>query len=67
MTVTDGVCAFPLTLEIDHPEAETDEVTFHPSAVETDRGLLPVDAGYPGSIEGFEEGLAEEGFEWADD
>ncbi|PSP50665.1 MBL fold metallo-hydrolase [Halobacteriales archaeon QH_1_68_42] len=66
MNVTDGVYAFPLTLEIDHPEAETDEVTFHPSAVETDRGLLLIDAGYPGSIEGFEENLAEQGFEWAD-
>jgi glyoxylase-like metal-dependent hydrolase (beta-lactamase superfamily II) len=66
MNVTDGVYAFPLTLEIDHPEAEADEFTFHPSAVETDRGLLLIDAGYPGSVEGFEENLAEQGFEWAD-
>jgi len=69
MNVVDGVYAFPLTLELDDPDdpdGETREFTFHPSGVETDRGLLLVDAGFPGSTDQLESRLAEAGFDWAD-
>jgi len=66
MNVIDGVYTFPLTLEIDEPDIEADEFTFHPSAVETDRGLLLVDAGYPGSVDQFDDHLDEAGFDWDD-
>jgi glyoxylase-like metal-dependent hydrolase (beta-lactamase superfamily II) len=59
--LTDGVYAF--TQEI---EAESGSRAFHPSAVETDRGLLLLDVGLPGAADALEEELAAVGFEWTD-
>lgn len=59
--LTDGVFAFTLTLDTDDGER-----AFHPAAVETDRGLLLVDAGLPGQGDALGEELAAAGFEWDD-
>lgn len=61
MRLFDGVHVFPLTLEL-----EDRELTFNPGAVETDRGLLLVDAGFPGSVDQFDDHLDQAGYEWAD-
>lgn len=54
--LADGVYAFPQTISRDGQEA-----TFTPAAVETDRGLLLVDVGFPHAIDQLENHLAEVG------
>lgn len=61
MELTDGVYAFPQTIERGGTEQ-----TFHPSAVETPSGLILVDVGFPGLTEQVETNLTEAGFEWSD-
>jgi glyoxylase-like metal-dependent hydrolase (beta-lactamase superfamily II) len=61
MHLFDGVYTFPLTLELDDRQLQ-----FNPGAVETDQGLLLVDAGYPGSLDQFDAHLDDAGFAWAD-
>ncbi len=46
MELVDGVYALPVTIEL-----EEREVTLHPAAVETERGVLLLDAGWPGAID----------------
>lgn len=55
------VHVFPQT--IDHGDRS---VTIHPAAVETDRGLLLLDVGFPGEVEQVRTNLADHGFEWPD-
>jgi len=59
--LAEGVYAFT-------QELETDEGTraFHPAAVETDRGILLLDAGLGGHADELGEELAAAGFDWAD-
>lgn len=61
MEIADGVYDFPQTLERDGVES-----TFHPAAVETGKGLLLVDTGYPGLVDQVEANLSEHGFDWGD-
>jgi glyoxylase-like metal-dependent hydrolase (beta-lactamase superfamily II) len=61
MEITDGVYDFSQTIERDGVER-----TFHPSAVETPKGLLLVDVGLPGQVAQVEANLTEAGFEWSD-
>ncbi len=61
MDVTDGVYTLPVSTEI-----EDDTITINPGAIETERGLLLVDSGWPGAAEEMAEGLAEAGFDWDD-
>ncbi|MFC7046213.1 MBL fold metallo-hydrolase [Halobacteriaceae archaeon GCM10025711] len=61
MSLPHGVHALSQTV------AQADrEVTIHPAAVETDRGLLLLDAGYPGEADQMESTLRDEGFGWDD-
>jgi glyoxylase-like metal-dependent hydrolase (beta-lactamase superfamily II) len=59
--LSDGVYAF--TESIDHGSGTA---RFHPAAVETDRGLLLLDAGLGGEIDQLETELDAAGFGWAD-
>jgi len=59
--LTDGVYAFTERLE-----TEAGTRAFHPSAVETDRGLVLVDAGLGGQAGALGDELAAAGFDWAD-
>ncbi|WP_302082556.1 MBL fold metallo-hydrolase [Salinibaculum rarum] len=61
MEITDGVYAFPQTIERDGAER-----TFYPSAVDTPTGLLLVDVGLQGQVEQIEANLTEAGFDWDD-
>ncbi|MFC7131752.1 MULTISPECIES: MBL fold metallo-hydrolase [Salinibaculum] len=61
MALPGGVYAFSQTVSRDG----TDQ-TFHPSAVETAKGLLLVDVGFPGLTDQVEANLAEAGFDWSD-
>lgn len=61
MELADGVYAFDLTISRDGQEA-----TFHPGAVETGRGLLLLDVGYPDTLDQLEEHLRAIGHDWAD-
>lgn len=62
MPVPDSVHVFPQTLELDdHPDS-----TISPGAVETDRGLLLVDTGFPGHVDQVEANLADAGFGFED-
>lgn len=61
MELTDGVYAFPQTLDRDGTTQ-----TFYPSAVETPLGLLLVDVGFPSLTDQVESNLAEAGYDWAD-
>jgi glyoxylase-like metal-dependent hydrolase (beta-lactamase superfamily II) len=61
MELVDGVYALPLTIEV-----EDQEMTINPSAVETDRGLLLVDSGWPGGADDIENHLDDHGFDWSD-
>jgi len=59
--LSDGVYAFPQTISRDGQQA-----TFHPAAVETDRGLLLLDVGFPQAIDQLGDHLAETGHDFAD-
>jgi len=61
MQITDGVYAFPQTVDRDGGQR-----TFYPSAVETPKGLLLVDVGLPGLTDQIEANLADAGFDWRD-
>jgi glyoxylase-like metal-dependent hydrolase (beta-lactamase superfamily II) len=61
MQITEGVYAFPQTIERDGVER-----TFHPSAVDTPKGLLLVDVGLAGQFDQVEANLAAAGFDWSD-
>ncbi|WP_049970884.1 MBL fold metallo-hydrolase [Haladaptatus cibarius] len=61
MELDQHVYSFPLTF--DRGDRET---TIHPSGVETESGLILLDAGFPGQIEDLESALAEHGFELDD-
>jgi len=61
MDLPDHVHALPLSIERDGRE-----LTFHPSAVETDRGLLLLDAGMPFTVGALADRLDEAGFALAD-
>lgn len=61
MELVAGVYAFPQTVERDGVEN-----TIYPSAVETSRGLLLVDTGYPGLTDQIAANLEAAGFEWGD-
>jgi glyoxylase-like metal-dependent hydrolase (beta-lactamase superfamily II) len=54
--LTDGVYAFPQTISRDGQEA-----TFTPAAVETPRGLLLLDVGFPHALDQLEDHLMETG------
>jgi glyoxylase-like metal-dependent hydrolase (beta-lactamase superfamily II) len=57
MELTDHVYAFPLTFERgDH------EAVINPSGVETEDGLILLDAGFPGQVDDLADALAEHGF-----
>ncbi|ELZ28786.1 beta-lactamase domain-containing protein [Halosimplex carlsbadense 2-9-1] len=59
--LTDGVYAFTETIE-----TEEGERAFHPAAVETERGLLLLDAGLPGQAEALGAEIEAAGFGWGD-
>ncbi|MFC4357051.1 MBL fold metallo-hydrolase [Halobium salinum] len=61
MQVTDGVHVLPLEYDFDDRA-----MTIHPTVVETDRGLLLVDAGLPGARDRVEAHLDDAGFDLAD-
>jgi glyoxylase-like metal-dependent hydrolase (beta-lactamase superfamily II) len=54
--LADGVHAFPQTISRDGQEA-----TFTPAAVETDRGLVLLDVGFPHAVDQLEDHLADAG------
>jgi len=56
MELTDGVHALEL-----HYELDGRELTIHPAAVETDRGIVLVDVGLPGSADRIDEALSAAG------
>ncbi|KZN24052.1 MBL fold metallo-hydrolase [Haladaptatus sp. R4] len=57
MELTDHVYAFPLTYDLGDRE-----MTIYPSGVETEDGLILLDAGLPGKIDTLADALAEDGF-----
>jgi glyoxylase-like metal-dependent hydrolase (beta-lactamase superfamily II) len=59
--LADGVYAFPQTIS-----REGQEATFTPAAVETPRGLLLVDVGFPQGLDQLQDHLEETGHELAD-
>lgn len=61
MKLTDGVYAFPQTIDRDGTET-----TIYPAAVETPTGLLLIDTGFEGLTDQIESNLAESGFDWED-
>lgn len=61
MELADGVYAFPQTITRNGGEA-----TFHPAAVETGRGVLLVDVGFPHAVDQLEDNLAAVGHDWED-
>lgn len=61
MKLTDGVYEFPQSLAGDGAEG-----TFHPAGVETSKGLLLVDTGYPGLTDQLGVALSEHGFDWGE-
>jgi glyoxylase-like metal-dependent hydrolase (beta-lactamase superfamily II) len=61
MALPDTIHAFPQSME---REGET--VTIHPAAVETPRGVVLLDVGFPGLLDQVSANLADAGFEWAD-
>lgn len=60
-TVPDGVHVLPLDIEF-----EGQETTLHPSAVETERGLLLLDTGMPHTVDQLAERLGAAGFDLGD-
>jgi glyoxylase-like metal-dependent hydrolase (beta-lactamase superfamily II) len=61
MELADGVYSFPVS--VDRGDSAQ---TYHPSGVETDDGLVLVDAGLQGEVDRLEDALDDEGFELAD-
>ncbi len=61
MELTDGIYDLTLTMKTDDRE-----VTIHPSAVETDDGLILFDTGYPATLDQLEAALEEHGFGFDD-
>jgi len=59
MKLADGIYAFPQTIT-----RNGGETTFHPAAVETDRGVLLVDVGFPHAIDQLSDHLAAVGHDW---
>lgn len=59
--LADGVYAFELTISRDGQEA-----TFHPGAVETGRGIVLLDVGYPDTLDDLEAELDAIGRGWVD-
>ncbi|WP_458206306.1 MBL fold metallo-hydrolase [Haladaptatus sp. NG-SE-30] len=61
MKLDQHVYSFPLTFDRgDH------QTTIHPAGVETETGLILLDAGFPGQIDGLASALADDGFEFED-
>lgn len=60
MELTDGVYAFPQTVT-----QGGQEMTFNPAAVETARGLLLLDVGFPQAIDQLEDQLSAIGHDWS--
>ncbi len=61
MELDQHIYSFPLTLD-----RGDREVTIHPSGVETEDGLILIDAGFPGQTDDLASALAEHGFELDD-
>lgn len=61
MQLADGVYALSQTVE--HDEGST---TIHPAAVETERGVVLLDVGYPGELDQLTEALADAGHDFGD-
>lgn len=61
MELPDGVHSFPQTLEQDGTEK-----TISPAAVETPKGVVLIDTGYPGLVDQTGDNLAAAGFDWDD-
>lgn len=61
MALPTGIHAFPQSMD---REGET--VTIHPAAVETPRGVVLLDVGFPGLLEQVTANLDEAGRDWAD-
>jgi len=59
--LTDSVYALTQTIETDEGSR-----AFHPAAVETDRGLVLLDAGLPGQADALGDELDAAGFDWGD-
>ena len=59
MELTAGVYAFPQTIE--RGDAAT---TIYPASVETPKGLVLIDTGFPGLTDQIESNLQEAGFDW---
>lgn len=60
MQLDDGLHAFDLSISRNGQTA-----TFHPGAVETDRGLVLLDVGYPDTLDQLEAHLAAVGHDWS--
>lgn len=60
--LTDGVHVLPLTFEIE----EDREMALHPAAVETERGLVLVDTGFPPGVDQLESHIDHLGLDWSD-
>jgi glyoxylase-like metal-dependent hydrolase (beta-lactamase superfamily II) len=60
MELADGVHTFDLTMN-----REGEQATFYPGAVETDRGLLLLDVGYPATLDQLESQLRDIGHDWS--
>jgi len=61
MRIAEGVHALPQTID-----RGGEEVSFHPAAVETDRGVVLLDVGFADEIDQLEAGLRETGFGFED-
>ncbi len=61
MRLAPGVHAFPQTLK-----HGTGPVTFHPAAVETPKGVLVIDVGFPANVDRLEAHLRDLGNGWGD-
>lgn len=58
-TLVEGVYEFPQTITRNEVES-----TFHPAAVETDRGIILIDVGFPQAYDQLEASLTEVGYEF---
>lgn len=62
MEIVDGVYSLPVSVELE----DGTELTVNPAAVETERGAVVIDTGWPGSAEQLESGLDRAGLGWDD-